>query len=153
MEQILTTFGIDWRLLAIHGANFGLLMALLWYFLYTPVLRMLEERRRTVTEGVEAAQKAQHELRDIESSRKSLLAQAGKEADEVLAQARASGAHKERELLARGEAAAEALVRDAQLQAREAQAEALRRAKEETAKLVVLGVEKMLQEAPVRKKS
>src|SRR5262245_9300308 len=106
MEAILTTFGVDWRLLLVNAINFGLLLGVLWYFLYTPVMNMLEERRRKVEEGVRTAEAAEVKLREVENSRKGVLAKAGAEADEIVAHARGAAKEKEQELLERGEAAA-----------------------------------------------
>ncbi|HVV14965.1 MAG TPA: F0F1 ATP synthase subunit B [Candidatus Paceibacterota bacterium] len=144
MEAILTTFGIDWRLLLINAINFGLLLFGLWYFLYGPVMRMLDERRTKVAQGVADAQKAADELRGIEDSRAAALAQAGKEADNLVSQARASAAQKEREIVAQGEAAAARIVKEAEAQAQEAKAQAIAESKEEVARMIVLGMEKTL---------
>ncbi|HVU80050.1 MAG TPA: ATP synthase F0 subunit B [Candidatus Paceibacterota bacterium] len=146
MDAILTTFGIDWRLLLINAVNFGLLLFGLWYFLYGPVMRMLEERRAKVTQGVADAQKAAEELRSIEEARATKLAEAGREADSVLSQARASAGQKEREIIAQGEAAAARIVKDAEAQAREAKAAAIAESKEEVARMIVLGMEKAMTE-------
>src|SRR3989338_2428333 len=107
MESILSTFGIDWRLLLVNAVNFGLLLLGLWYFLYGPVMRMLEERRAKITEGVAAAESARRRLAEIEASRAAQLAAAGQEADAMLAAARRAGAAKEREMLTRAESAAD----------------------------------------------
>ena len=48
MAQVLSTFGIDWRLLIVNAVNFALVLLALWYFLYAPVMRMLESRRERV---------------------------------------------------------------------------------------------------------
>ncbi len=143
MQQILSTFGIDWHLLLINAVNFGLLMLALWYFLYGPVMRMLEERRGKVAQGVRDAEEAAEKLAEIEHSRAGALAAAGKEADALVAAARAIGADKERELLAKGEAAAATLLRDAEAQAAELKAHSLEESKQEVAKLIVLGMEKI----------
>ena len=143
MDKILTTFGVDWHLLLINAINFGLLMLVLWYFLYEPVMRMLEERRAKVSQGVRDAEKAAEKLAEIEHSRAGALAAAGKEADALVAAARAIGADKERELLAKGEAAAATLLRDAEAQAAELKAHSLEESKQEVAKLIVLGMEKI----------
>ena len=143
MEAILTTFGIDWRLLLINAINFGLLLLLLWYFLYGPILRMLEERRERVARGVADAEAAEARLREIEASRSARLAEAGKEADEVLAAARAAAAVKARERVAQAEAAAASIVTDAHLAATELKAQALAESRDEVAKLIVLGMEKI----------
>jgi F-type H+-transporting ATPase subunit b len=143
MQQILTTFGVDWHLLLINAVNFGLLMLVLWYFLYGPVLRMLEERRTKVSQGVKDAEEATKKLSEIERSRSSVLAAAGKEADSVISAARAAGGAKERELLTKGEAAAAVLLKEAEAQAAELKLRSLEESKQEVAKLIVLGMEKI----------
>ncbi len=143
MDKILTTFGIDWHLLLINMINFGLLLTVLWYFLYSPVMKMLEERREKVAQGVKDAQAAAEKLSEIEHSRREVLAAAGKDADAILTSARESGAAKERELLEKGESAAHTLVRDAEAQAAELKARAIEESRQEVAKLIVLGMEKV----------
>lgn len=143
MSAILSTFGIDWRLLLINAVNFGLLLVALWYFLYAPVMKMLEERREKIAQGVRDAQAAAKELSQTQAARSVVLADAGKEADDVVAAARALGTAKEKELLAKGEAAAATLLRDAEAQAAELKARAIAESKQEIAKLIVLGMEKI----------
>ncbi len=143
MSDLFSAFGIDWRLLVINLINFGLLLAALWYFLYTPLTNMLEERRRKVSEGVADAEEAKRQLSDIEHSRAGMLAKAGSEADEVIASARTAAQQKGHEIVSASEASAQALLRDAQAQAAELKREAIEESKQEVAKLIVLGMEKM----------
>ncbi|HYF13206.1 MAG TPA: ATP synthase F0 subunit B [Candidatus Paceibacterota bacterium] len=143
MEEILHTFGIDWRLLAINAINFGLVLLALWYFLYSPITRVLEERRQKVVQGVEDANKAAAVRKDIENNRSAKLAAAGKEADEIISHARESALRVERELVAKGETAAAHLIAEAESEARELKTQAIEQSKQEVAKMVVLGIEKM----------
>ena len=145
MQAIFTTFGIDWRLLLVNALNFGLLLLGLWYFLYTPLMRVLEERRKKVAQGVADAQKAAQELAGIEAARAAKLAQAGKEADTIVSLARTAGAHKEHEIIQSGEAAAQRILDEAEAQAREAKAQAIAESREEVARMVVLGMEKVFK--------
>ena len=144
MEQILAHFGIDWRLLLINAINFALALLVLWYFLYGPIMRILEERREKMAKGVKDAEAAQMKLKEIEISRGATLAKAGKEADSVLASARAAAAAKEREVAARAEGTAAALLKDAQIEAQELKHRAIEESKQEVAKLVVLGMERAM---------
>ncbi|HVZ76112.1 MAG TPA: F0F1 ATP synthase subunit B [Candidatus Paceibacterota bacterium] len=146
MSAIFTTFGVDWHLLLVSAVNFGILILGLWYFLYKPLGRMLEERRSKVAQGVKDAQKAEEELHTIEAARASKLADAGREADQVIAAARAAGTSKERELISGGEAAAARILEEGERQAKELKSQAITESKEEVAKMIVLGVEKMLKE-------
>lgn len=145
MSAILTTFGIDWRLLLINGINFVVLLVALWYFLYAPISKMLEERRTKVAAGVAAAQAAEQELKETLQQRSKVLTAATKEADELVEAARASAAKLGSELVQKSEVVAEGIVRDAEAQAKEAKAKAVEESKREVAKLVVLGIEKTLQ--------
>ena len=144
MSGIFSTFGIDWRLLLINAVNFGLLMLALWYFVYGPVTKMLEERRQKVAKGVEDAQAAGVKLAEIEGSRKEVLADAGKEADGIIAEERVAAGAKEREILQHGEQRANSMVKDAEAQAAELKARAIEESKQEVAKLIVLGMQKVM---------
>ena len=143
MAQVLSTFGIDWRLLIVNAVNFALVLVALWYFLYAPVMKMLEERRQRVAQGVRDAQTAAAELAATQAARAGVLAAAGKEADQVMAAARAAGAAKERELAQKGEAAAALAVREAQARAEELKTRAIEESRQEVAKLIVLGLERL----------
>jgi len=145
MSKILDVFGIDWRLLVINAINFGILLLALRYFLYRPVMDMLERRREKVAEGVRNAELAQRELEETEASRAAVLAKAGKEADVLLAHGRERGMAKEKELIAAGETAAESLLKDAENQAKELKVQAIVESKEEVAKLIVLGMEQVMK--------
>lgn len=144
MSAVFAAFGIDWRLLLINSINFGLLLLALWYFLYAPLMRVLEERRQKVAGGVHDAEAAEIKLREIEAAKHGILAGAGAEADDLLKKARLAGQEKERALVAAAEAAAARINTDAQKQAAELKAQALEESKQEVAKLVVLGMEKVM---------
>jgi F-type H+-transporting ATPase subunit b len=143
MEQVFAAFGIDWRLLVIDTINFGLLLLILWYFLYGPLMRLLEERRARVAQSMHDADEATQRLQEIKDSRSDLLAEAGKEADSLVVSARAAARAKEQELMASGEASASRLLAEAQAEAREMKSRAVEESKKEVAKLVVLGMEKL----------
>ncbi len=143
MSQFLVAFGIDWRLLLINVVNFGVLLAGLYYFLYGPLLKVLEDRRAKVQKGVHDADAATAKLSEIEAARSGMLAQAGTEADEVLAKARANAQEKGKELLAQSEMAAAARLKDAEAEAAALKQQAIEESKKEVAKLVVLGMEKV----------
>ncbi len=147
MNALLAAFGIDWRLLLINLLNFGLLLAALWYFLYKPLTTMLEARRQRMIEGVRNAAEADRRIEEIEASRADMMAKAGRDSDEVLALARKSGVEKQRELVAQGEASQSAMLKEAEAQAKEMKNQAITESKQEVAKLIVLGMEKVSLQA------
>jgi F-type H+-transporting ATPase subunit b len=145
MGAIFSTFGIDWHLLVINAINFGLLLAGLTYFLYKPVGAMLEERRAKVEKGVEDAEASTKRLQEIEAIRLSKLEEAGKEADEIVAHARDAGAQKAKEIAAAAESSSKRTLAEAAAQAIELKREAINESKEEVARMIVLGIEKLAQ--------
>lgn len=145
MSELFGAFGIDWRLLLVNCINFGLLLLGLWYFLYGPLTRMLESRREKIAKGIEDATEAEAKLKGIEEARAGMIADAGKEADSLVASARAAGSAKQKELIAQGEAAAANVISSAEAQAKELKEKAITESKQEVAKLIVLGMEKAMQ--------
>ena len=143
MSSVLAAFGVDWRLLLINMINFGVLLLALWYFLYGPITHMLATRREKLAEGVRNAARAEEHLQEIEEARAGMLAEAGKHADDVIARAREAAQEKQRDMVAQSEASAAAIVQEAALQAEELKREAIQSSKQEVARLIVLGMERM----------
>jgi F-type H+-transporting ATPase subunit b len=147
MGAIFTTFGIDWHLLVINAINFGLLLAGLTYFLYKPLGAMLETRRQKVAQGVSDAEEAGKRLGEIEQSKGEILAGAGKEADGIIAASRDTASAKAKEILSQADAAAARSVAQAQAQSSEMKAKAIEESKQEVARMIVLGIDKLAREA------
>lgn len=146
MDQLFAAFGIDWRLLLINAVNFGILLGGLTYFLYKPLTRALEERREKMAKGVADAHEAARKLAEIEDSRASMLAQAGEEADSLISEAREAGALKAKELVTMAEGSAQRVLTEAEAQAAEMKRGAINESKEEVARMIVLGIEKLAKE-------
>lgn len=143
MGQVFAAFGVDWRLLVINLINFGILLVALWYFLYGPLTKMLEQRREKIAQGVQDAHEAETRLKEIQDTRASMIADAGKESEVLIAGARASGASKAREIVAAGETAAANLVKEAHAQAQEMKTQSIAESKQEVAKMIVLGMDRL----------
>ena len=88
MSALFSAFGVDWHLLLIQAVNFVLLLIALTYFLYKPILRIIDERRETVAEGVRVAQQAEAKLEDAKSQGERMVTDAAHEAEGLVAAAR-----------------------------------------------------------------
>lgn len=142
--EILHVFGIDWRLLIVQVINFGVLMALLYIFLYGPLMKLIDERRAKIAKGVTDAHAAGEQLARAEGERRSIVASAAKEAEAMAERARTEVALKEKELSDEAHAKAGRIVAAAEAEREELRTRALLEAKEEMARLIVLGAEKAL---------
>lgn len=147
MQEILTTFGIDWRLIVIQIFNFALLLALLWYFLYKPVLAMLDARKEKIEQGVRDAEAAGEKLAVAEEEKAQILKAAHGSAEEVLARAKTAATEKGAEVLADAAQKSERVLADAALKAREIEERARKESENEIARMAILAAEKILKKS------
>lgn len=145
MEQLLTTFGIDWHLLLIQMLNFGIVLLALNYFLYKPVFLMLAKRQELVRQGVEDAKEAERILQGADAKAEASIQQADEEAARVVAQARELATAEKQRLLKESEERAAAIASDADARAKETLLRARKESEKEVARLAVLAAEKILQ--------
>lgn len=146
MEQLIHAFGIDARLILLQVINFGLLMAVLSYLLYKPVLKVLAERQEKIAQGVKDAEEAGKALASATDEKKGIIAAANKEAEAMAVRAKEHAVVKGDELVAQAQAKAEQIAKDATLRSEEMKAAALKESEAEIAKLAVLAAEKVLKE-------
>lgn len=87
MHELLTQFGIDWRLLLAQALNFFILLFLLKRYAYGPVIKMLNERRRKIIEGLAASEASQKKLAEAEDMKRAVLIEADKKALSMISEA------------------------------------------------------------------
>lgn len=146
MGELFATFGIDWKLLVVQVVNFLLLLAVLWYFLYRPVIAMMEKRRSVIAGGVAKAAEADTRLKTVREEEREIIGKASQEAEQIIASARVRADEKGNELLQTAHTRAEGILEDAAAQAEEAHRRILKESEREVARTAVLAAEKILRE-------
>ena len=146
MEQLIEAFGIDTRLIIIQVFNFGLLMAVLTYFLYKPILKLMAERDAKIKKGVEDAAAAEIIRAEADEEKKGIVAAANKEAEAMAARAKEHASVRGEEIVADARKKAEQVVKDAGMRGQELMSEARRQSEAEIARLAILAAEKVLKE-------
>lgn len=145
MGALFSAFGVDWQLLLVQLVNFALLLAALTYFLYKPVLRIIDERREKVAEGVRIAGQANEKLADAKKESEGMVADAAKEAEGLVATARTRASEMATESARAAEAKASAILKDAQARAEEEKRKVLQESEREIARAAMLAAEKILR--------
>ena len=145
MYEIFGVFGVEWEQLIIQVLNFTLIAFILWRYLYTPLIELIEKRREETIKAVAHAERIATELREAEAKRKEILSKAAMEAEEMLAQARTQAKAQAAALLQEAQARAARIVEEAETRAETLKRAQLEASKSEIAKLVVLGIEKVLR--------
>lgn len=146
MEQLLDAFGIDWKLLLAQAVNFGVLLAVLTYLLYKPLLKTLDERAEKVAKGVRDAEEAATALATADEEAKGRVKAADTEAQSIVASARQSATAEKARIVQDAESRAKSIADDAEARAKETAAKALRESEQEVARLAVLAAEKVLRQ-------
>jgi F-type H+-transporting ATPase subunit b len=149
MSELFAAFGVDWKLLLIQAVNFGLLLAALSYFLYRPLMRIIDERRETVAAGVRKAEEADRKLSDAAREKDTMIGNAAREAEGIVANARTRADEKGSEIVRAAEARAAAELNDARARAEEARNAAMRESQQEIARAALLAAEKILREKTI----
>ncbi|MBA3534659.1 MAG: F0F1 ATP synthase subunit B [Ardenticatenales bacterium] len=96
MEQL----GINLPFLVAQIINFLVIMTLLRMFLYKPMLNMLETRRERIRESLSAAETAKAEAATRNRENEEIIAQARREAQDIIRQAQENAKRQEVDILA-----------------------------------------------------
>ena len=106
--------GIDLGLLVSQAVNFGLLLALLYFLLYRPILGKLEERARRIQKGLDDASQAEKLAAEANARYNEETERARREAREIVERATRMGEQQRQEILAQARQEAHELISRAQ---------------------------------------
>lgn len=146
MEQIIHAFGLDLRLITAQAVNFIILMVVLGYFLYTPILRILREREEKIAAGIKDAEAAALARQNAETDKRAVLTAAQEEASKIGERARTHAESVQDAAATQARAKAESIIADAETRAIEAAKRIAKESEAEIAKAAVLATEKLLRE-------
>ncbi len=85
--NFLTEFGVKPILLLAQVVNFLILLFILKRFLYKPILKVLEDRKQKIAQGLQDADEIEKRLQQITAEREEKLKAAGKDAEGILREA------------------------------------------------------------------
>lgn len=146
MDQIVTTFGINAKLLVIQIVNFGVLLYLLHRFLYRPVIRTMNERQTKIEKGMDDAKRAAEELTEASAKRAELLAKTKEETKALFDNALLSAEKIKDSIQKEAKEKAKEIVADAIAQSKEEKNKMMAEVKDEVLALAAEITEKILGE-------
>ena len=147
MEQIVSVFGINWKLLLIQVVNFGLLLAILHRYLYRPVLEMVDTRRTKIENSIRDAQKAEAELSLAEIQKGRILEEATQKGDSLIDAAKKHAESEEHVIMKEAHNKAVHLLNEAERRMAREREEMMQKVEREVARMAVLATEKILRKA------
>ena len=130
-------FGMDGPHLISQIISFCIVAFLLYKFAYGPILKVLEERRKRIADGLANADKIKAELARTEAARQEVLNQANTQANKLIEEARAAAARVQEQETQKAIAAAEQIITKAREAAAQDHARMLTELRREVGRLVV----------------
>ena len=137
IETIAQTFGVNWPHLIAQIISFSIVCALLYWFAYKPVLRMLDARRQQIAQGLANTEKINAALAGIEAQRQGIMAEAQAQSTRLIADARDVAKRLREQETQRAVATAEQIVIKAKDAAVQEHTRMLAELKHEVGRLVV----------------
>lgn len=86
--ELLAKLGVDWKLLLAQIVNFAILAGVLGFFVYRPLLNLLDARRERVRKAMEGAQRIEEQTKKLEEHRQKELQKIDQEIGVMLEQGR-----------------------------------------------------------------
>ena len=87
--ELLHSLGIDWKLLIAQLVNFVILLAVLYKFLYKPMLKLMQERTIRIEKGLQDANEAEKKLTQSAAEYQKIVNDAERQGQLVLGQSKA----------------------------------------------------------------
>src|SRR5262245_57188901 len=136
-KQVAEQFGLDLPHFIAQCISFLIVAAVLYKFAYKPVLKVLEDRRQRIADGLASAEKMKQELANAQVKAQEILNQAGAQSAKMIEEARAAAAKVQEQETQKAIAGTEQIIAKAREAAAQDHARMLAELKREVGRLVV----------------
>ncbi len=113
MQELITKFGINGKILLAQAINFFILLFILHRFLYQPLLQTLRNRKQRIEEGVVFSEKAERRLSEAEGQKHAIINTAQEQSVHIIHEGEQRAKVREDELLQQANAKVEHLFTEA----------------------------------------
>ncbi len=138
--------GIDLKLMIAQAINFGILLFVLSKLLYKPITTMLNERSTKITKSMKDIEIAAKNLEKSEIDADHIREQAYKDANEILANAKAEAGNEATAIVKKSMEQADRVLASAKDEAARVKKSALLEARSEIASVVSLALDKIVDD-------
>ena len=140
------TFGLDWMKFIGQLLNFGIVLFILWKWVFTPVTKALEKRTEKIEKSLRDAENTAKEKEEFSKWKNEEMVKTRHEASSIITAAQTDAGKAKDEILAQAKAEQQKLVEQAKKQIESEKQQALTSAKSELADLVTMATEKVLRQ-------
>ncbi|MBI3336247.1 ATP synthase F0 subunit B [Candidatus Peregrinibacteria bacterium] len=143
--ELLAKLGVDLNLIIAQVVNFAILLGILSYFVYRPLLNLLDTRRARIQKAMDDAARIEQQTSEMEQIRHRELKKIDSECGVYMERIRKQAESVEQEILLRAKGEAQAMIDAARKQLNADREQLFQEAFQRTASLVMHMTEKLLQ--------
>ena len=152
MGSLIETFHIDWHIFVAQIINFAIVLAVLYWFAFKPLVKIMAERSGKIAKSLEEAKLVEEKLAQTKTEFNQVISEAKKQAGLILEKAAAQAEVKKHETVVKAKEEIGAIINQEKQKMQMEKAATLKEIRKETADLVILTVEKILGEKVDAKK-
>ena len=141
-NQLLFQLGIDWKLFLSQAVNFFILLTILTFFVYKPLIKVINERNKKIKEGLDKAEEADIRLKEIDIIGKNRIKDAESKSIEIIKDTEKKAKVLEHELQKKNEEKQTQLQKESQ--------EQLKKQLEENKKVVLAQAAELVKKAIIK---
>jgi F-type H+-transporting ATPase subunit b len=143
---IAATLGLNYKLFLAQLVNFGLIVLVIWKFVYGPLIKAMDERTSKIDQGLKDAAEAKSMLANTEAEREKVITESRLKAKEIIEAAETDGKKRQDEMVSRAKAEVERVVAEGKQRLRDQETAMIEEAKSELSELVLKATEKVTGE-------
>lgn len=145
MQELITTFHIDWKLLIAQIVNFGIVLFVIWKFAFKPLTKVMDERSKDIAKSLDDAKKIEENLAKSLEEKNQIIMEAKKEAQGIIQKSQEQGKKQGEEIVASAKTEVANVIAGAKEQIAEEKIKMIKDVKTEVANLVVESTKKILE--------
>ena len=146
MEDFISTFHIDWKLMLAQVLNFGLVFLALYLLAAKPLKKLIQERTDEITTGLMDAKTNRDTLKATKEEYDKVIRQAKNEAQVIFESSKKEAVTKKNEMLEQAKIEVAQIIESGKKTLEADKLKMINEAKNEVASLVIQATEKVLQE-------
>ena len=148
MSALFSQLGINWKLLLSQGVNFFIVLGVLTFFVWRPLLAIMQKRKEKIEQGLEDAKSARSELERADEMVAGRMTEADRDAVAVIQKAEKSAQEKSAGIVKTAEQKAEEVMLEAKRVAEQREQEEFKKFAAGAGSLIRAALAKAVAEDP-----
>lgn len=142
---IVGLFGLNWKLFLAQLVNFGIILFILWKFVFGPVIKGMQDRTSKIENALNDSDRIEKEKLEFETWKQGEMSKARTEAGQIISEAKTTAESTKQNILEQAKQEQNNLLEKAKQQLEAEKQKVVQEAKAEIANLVVSSTEKILK--------